>query len=597
MRKNKYLLTIFMFLVCIIPTIVSGATLEMTGDGVGIRKGPGTNYDRYGYTGAVGETYTLKSTTLVKTEKGCDSGYWFNIDYKGNNAYICSSYGIIKVDEPLVITDEAKTQCENELKKAGFPVSYWSQLCQLKIKHPSWTFESVYTGYDFASAVAKEQCRGSISQSSKAEFQDNTCGRSYDSGYTGASQTANAYYMNPLNFLNESDVFMFESGYINEGVKNYYPQLAQKISNSTLLNHIPDLPTFINVASNESKASATFLAARIRVELGKGLLTSGTYAGQLQSALSGNYTTRYKYYYDPSLGWSKDKTGRKSVDNYYNFYNIGASDGDGVTQKALAYAYKYGWGGTGNQYNDRQTAVTGGAGWVYRNYINAGQQTMYFNKFNFNPETTNHNHSIASHEYMTNVQAPLSEGRTLYNAYKSLNILDLPYKFVIPVFANLNADIQNSDGGATGDTNNEHTELSPSTMVVSSGYTLDGAVINNVSKETTINDFIGRITSQGGNVEVYANNNLVYDGIIGTGMTIRIKSSSGESTYTTMVKGDSSGDGKINALDLLYVQKQILGEKDLSGVYLTASDVSGDGKVNALDLLYIQKNILGLKDI
>ena len=80
-------------------------------------------------------------------------------------------------------------------------------------------------------------------------------------------------------------------------------------------------------------------------------------------------------------------------------------------------------------------------------------------------------------------------------------------------------------------------------------------------------------------------------------MTIRIKSRSGESTYTIMVKGDSSGDGKINALDLLYVQKQILGEKQLDSVYLSACDVSGDGKVNALDLLYIQKNILGLRDI
>ena len=594
MLKNKYLLTIFIFLLCLIPNVVLAATLEMTGSGVTIRKGPGTNYGYFGYTGNVGETYTLKTTDLIKTEQGCNSGYWYKINYQGNDAYICSDYGVIKVDKPIVITEEAKTQCEAELKAAGFPVSYWTQLCNLKVQHPSWTFESVYTGYDFASAVAKEQCRGSISKSAKAEYQDNTCGKSYDSGYTGASQTANAYYMNPINFLNESDIFMFESGYINDGVKNYYPQLAQKISNSTLLQHIPDLPTFINVASNESKASATFLAARIRVELGKGLLTSGTYANQLQSALSGNYTSRYGYYYDPTLGWSKDATGRKSVNNYYNFYNIGASDGDGITQKALAYAYKYGWGGTGNQYNDRQTAVTGGAGWVYRNYINAGQQTMYFNKFNFNPETKNHNHSIASHEYMTNVQAPLSEGRTLYNAYKSLNILDLPYKFVIPVYGNLNADIQNSDGGATGDQTNENTGLSPSTMVVSSGYNLDGSVITDIGNNTSINDFAGKITSQGGSVEVYSNNNVIYDGTIGTGMTVRIKSSSGETTFTAIVKGDPSGDGKINALDMLYIQQSILNIKQLDSVYYKAADLSGDGKVNALDLLQAQQKILGL---
>ena len=81
MRKNKYLLTIFMFLLCMIPTIVSAATLEMTGSGVTIRKGPGTNYGYYGYTGNIGETYTLKTTDLIKTEQGCNSGYWYKINY------------------------------------------------------------------------------------------------------------------------------------------------------------------------------------------------------------------------------------------------------------------------------------------------------------------------------------------------------------------------------------------------------------------------------------------------------------------------------------------------------------------------------------
>ena len=224
---------------------------------------------------------------------------------------------------------------------------------------------------------------------------------------------------------------MFESAYINESVKPYYAQLARQISNNTLVNHIPDLPNYIANASPASNASATFLAARIRVELGSGLLSSGTYKGQLQSALSGNYTSRYGYKYTGS-GFSK--TSGTSVDNYYNFYNIGASDGDGITQKALAYAYKQGWGGPNySQADARQVAVTGGAQWTYRNYVNAGQQTMYFNKWNFNPETKNHNHSIASHQYMTNVQAPVTEGTTLYNAYSKLNLLNLPFNFVIPV--------------------------------------------------------------------------------------------------------------------------------------------------------------------
>ena len=461
--KNRYIFILF-FLLCF-PIVVKAASIEMTDDSVNIRSGPGTNYSKLGMTNKVGEEYTLKTTDMSKDEGGCNSGYWYNIDYNGQSAYICSSYAVVKTTQPIVITEEAKTQCETELKNAGFPVSYWTSLCTLKVQHPNWSFEAVYTGYDFASAVAKEQCRGSISKSSKPEFQDSTCGSGYDSGYTGASQTANAYYMNPLNFLDEKNIFMFESAYINEDVKPYYAQLTSQLSNSTLVSRIPELPTYIANASPISNASATFLAARIKAELGSGLLSSGTYAGQLQSALSGTYTTRYKYYYSASTGWSKDPTGRQSADNYYNFYNIGASDGDGVTQRALAYAIKQGWGGA--QYDvpsARQLAVNGGAQWTYRNYINAGQQTMYFNKWNFNPETKNHNHSIASHQYMTNVQAPVTEGNSLYNAYKKLNLLNLPFKFVIPVYGNLNADIQNSPGGATGDTSNDNTNLAPSTI-------------------------------------------------------------------------------------------------------------------------------------
>ena len=44
-----------------------------------------------------------------------------------------------------------------------------------------------------------------------------------------------------------------------------------------------------------------------------------------------------------------------------------------------------------------------------------------------------------------------------------------------------------------------------------------------------------------------------------------------------VVKGDTSGDGEINALDLLQIQKSILGTYTLSGASLKAGDTSGDG--------------------
>ena len=590
--NKKYIMFIFIMLLTFISFPVYAETyLEVTDTSINIRSGPSTSSSKLGMV-TKGDRLNLVSSELVPTQGGCSTGYWYNVKYNNQNAYFCSEYGKVVNTTPVVITAEAKSQCEAELKAAGFPETYWNNLCTLKAKYPAWTFEAVNTGYDFATAVQKETCKCSISKSTRADYQDTTCGNSYDSGYTGASQTALAYYMNPLNFLDEQNIFMFESGYINENIKPYYADMARKMSNSTLLGFIPDLPTYINNASPESNVSATFLAARIRVELGTGKLSSGAYAGQLQSALSGNYTTRYGYKYTGS-GFSK--TSGTSVDNYYNFYNIGASVGDGVTQRALAYAFKQGWGGP--QYDQptaRQIAVTGGAKWTYNNYINAGQQTMYFNKFNFNPASSR---SASTHQYMTNIEAPVSEGKTLYNAYNSMGKLSLGFKFVIPVYSNTSAPINNTPGGATGDTGNNNTGLSPSTMIVSSGYTLSGVTITNIKANTGLSDFAGRISSQGGTVEIYSNGTRVTDGLIGTGMTVKVTSSAGTTEFNTIVKGDVSGDGKVNTLDLLQVQKSILGQKSLTGNYSSAGDTSGDGKVNTLDLLQIQKSILGVKEL
>ena len=47
----------------------------------------------------------------------------------------------------------------------------------------------------------------------------------------------------------------------------------------------------------------------------------------------------------------------------------------------------------------------------------------------------------------------------------------------------------------------------------------------------------------------------------------------------------------------LKIQKHIVGVSSLSGAYFTASDINGDGKVNSLDLLYVQKYIVKIYDI
>lgn len=65
----------------------------------------------------------------------------------------------------------------------------------------------------------------------------------------------------------------------------------------------------------------------------------------------------------------------------------------------------------------------------------------------------------------------------------------------------------------------------------------------------------------------------------------------------TVKKGDTSGDGKINAVDLAAVKMDILGVKKLSGTAFTAGDVNGDNVINAIDLAAIKMHILGVKSL
>lgn len=82
-----------------------------------------------------------------------------------------------------------------------------------------------------------------------------------------------------------------------------------------------------------------------------------------------------------------------------------------------------------------------------------------------------------------------------------------------------------------------------------------------------------------------------------TGDTIQIISGKEEKTYEIVIYGDVNGDGEITILDLLRVQRHLLGSIRLENSYLRASDVNKDNEITILDLLKIQKHLLGSSKI
>ena len=62
-------------------------------------------------------------------------------------------------------------------------------------------------------------------------------------------------------------------------------------------------------------------------------------------------------------------------------------------------------------------------------------------------------------------------------------------------------------------------------------------------------------------------------------------------------RGDLNGDGKISALDIIKVQRLIVGLDPTLDEVLPVADVNQDGKISALDIIKIQRHIVGLETI
>lgn len=536
-----------------------------------VRTGPGTQNKRITslYTGSYYNLVVDQTFADTNNHYDCNSD-WYQVYYNGIDVgYVCGDH--VDVIHSYNTDDVApQTTCEVEMSNLGFPSSYWGGLCALKERHPNWQFVALQTGIDWSYAVERESsCGKSYIQTSNEEFMDRSCNNQYgwDSSWKNASQKALAYYMDPRNFLSDRFIFQFEYLKYSSSLDNYYSSsVLGIIQNSNfytyhlgLNNNLVDI---ITAVGKEVDVSPTFLAARIYQELGSGTSLYNLYSG------------RYEGYED-----------------YYNFYNYGVNDScattNGTTYCGLSYAKNNGWKGV-------TTAIKGGASSISSSYINVGQYTTYLQKFNLIP--TNMNQQF-THQFQTNIVAPSSESITSYKSYNEVGLLNQAFVFYIPVFTNMNATISNSNSGGTGEEpSTDPSTMDISTIVTSSGYKYQSGYMTGVEVGTDVSTVKGSLESVAGlnNIIVFdSSGNIINSGIVKTGMKIQINNAYGSETLQIAIKGDTSGDGTINALDLLQVQKYILGTYNLSGAYSIAGDTSADGTINALDLLQVQKNILG----
>lgn len=108
---------------------------------------------------------------------------------------------------------------------------------------------------------------------------------------------------------------------------------------------------------------------------------------------------------------------QRHIQEFNNFYNIGA------TSSANPIANGLKWAKSGSTYqrpwNTPEKSILGGAQYLGEKYINAGQNTMYLQRFNVKSNGT---YSIYTHQYMTNISGAASEAASTADAYQSLGI-------------------------------------------------------------------------------------------------------------------------------------------------------------------------------
>lgn len=340
------------------------------------------------------------------------------------------------------------------LQEAGFPTDYAVALTELHLLHPNWSFTPLLvtegnSTYTWSYVIDRETAVGDLnviySSASYSAYHHPTNRELYDAGYYQASREAVEYFMDPRNFLNETDIFQFYSlsGGDNGNVENVDAILKGTFMEGKVLENGKTYTQYFLELGRQLDINPVFLATKVRQEQGvsgSSPLISGAcgtrlwdfYRNGTQENENGNAVLA------PSSGYTEAQL--LALDGYYNYFNVNAR-GNGLFEiyyNAMQYA-KTGtsqmassWGGSG-AWNTRWKALYGGASFLRTNYIGRYQPTVYLQKFNVDSRAP----SNFSAQYMTSVFGALSEGKTLYQSFAALDMLDAPATFQIPVYAGM----------------------------------------------------------------------------------------------------------------------------------------------------------------
>ena len=625
---------------------------------VRVRTGAGTNFSIMQANGGdlklnTGHSVRVLNDVPNAIDTNCDSRLWKNIEFTYNgtlyNGYMCADYITTTVYEEIDDVD-----FDAYLVSSGFPESYWPALKELHAAHPNWKFKAVHTGIKWKHIIDNQSFATgkSLIQTTNDgwkhidsyNYDTNTFRNDYPGGgksWYAASRDIVAYYVDPRNFLSEISVFMFETAALDP--VNHTLQGVEGILKGTWMeNKIVEgtNKTYAEVlmeVANEVGASPYFLASRIIQELGRNSpssIISGTVKG---------YEGYYNYYNINATGSSNPEeiianglTYAKNRDWNTRYKAIlGGAEWivNGYINIGQDTLYNQKWDIVGDlyshQYMQNIQAPAGEVGKIYSAY---SKSNLLGSEFIFNipvylempstasplPRKENPIAYLSSLSINNNALGTFNYDKDTYNYTVALGTSTIDIKATPKIsgasvagtgIINLDKDVTTIEIVVTA--------LNGNTKTYKIIVTKSGEVNANID-EIMINSGVKYNSSHIWGLELGMSSNALIDKIknVNSNATISIVNKTGApkggnhlstgdkmlitlndetKSYEVIIYGDVSGDGEITVLDLLRVQKHILGSAvlDKGDTYYKAADVSGDGEITVLDLLRVQKHILG----
>ncbi len=638
----------------LIEEIITYGTGKINADDVYVRNDAGTDN-----TYKLVSLYKGHSVEIIE-EKTVNGSVWYRIRCISDGiTHVGWVYGTYITIQSYDI--ETDPNFEEDLRQKGFPESYIEKLSILHAKYPKWVFIPVMTGLEWSDVIAAESKAGiNLVQKSANDAKKSVASTEYDwstntwtirdgAGWVTAHPDYVAYRMDPRNYLTETDIFQFESLTYNSahnlaGVQAIINDTFMEGTNGVVKHadgtSINYADTFMKVAA-ETNISPYHLASRVRQEQGKGTspLISGTYSGYEKLYnyfnIKATGSTKEQIYknglaYAKQQGWTSRYAALKGGAQFLakSYISVGQDTlyfqkFDVISQGGL-YWHQYMTNVDGSYSEGRKVA----SGYTSKNQAFVFRIPVYNNmpkKATTFQASGNRNNYLKSLSVSGLSLTPTFKGDVteysivVENAVSSITVSAAPvvekstvsgtgtYKLAVGT-----NEIKVKCKSQSGDTKTytltvvreeapkpEVPEISNKWTLTSNTYVIGESMITGIAPQTEVSTFLNGFKMDNCTIKIFSSSGAEKTGTISTGDKLEVYCNGTlVMTRQIVIYGDANGDGAVDVLDIIRINRHTLGLSTLKGVYLEAADTNrkGDG-VDVLDIIVTNRHTLGLTTI